>query len=274
MRHVLSFLHKRAGFKLVALLLSVALVALVFQLFGAYKGHALNVHTEIKATPPGIAMIIDQTGQPPSTDYDIGSSGENQPSKTEPTSQSGTESATPPGTETTPPGDTTPPQKPPIPLVIDIVEKIFGGGGAPPPSPVSLESNRPTVLTINTDIDFGTVFPEEILQGHFIVYLTGTGNATDNETWTNPFTAVTYNVTMLGKSPYKDIRPYLIVQRDPAESDIEPDNTANGTAADYIAQGHLDINAATPDTSDEWIVTLEVPDDLGDYWIEIMIEVP
>ena len=274
MRHVLSFLHKRAGFKLVALLLSVALVALVFQLFGAYKGHALNVHTEIKATPPGIAMIIDQTGQPPSTDYDIGSSGENQPSKTEPTSQSGTESATPPGTETTPPGDTTPPQKPPIPAVIDIVEKIFGGGGAPPPSPVSLESNRPTVLTINTDIDFGTVFPEEILQGHFIVYLTGTGNATDNETWTNPFTAVTYNVTMVehqNTNDYKDVRPYLVVQRDPAESDTEWDDTANGTAADYFAQGSL--NATDNDTGDKWFVTLEVPDDRGDYWIEIMIEV-
>jgi len=235
-RHVLSFLHKRAGFKLVALLLSVALVALVFQLFGAYKG---------------------------------------QPSKTEPTSQSGTESATPPGTETTPPGDTTPPQKPPIPLVIDIVEKIFGGGGAPPPSPVSLESNRPTVLTINTDIDFGTVFPEEILQGHFIVYLTGTGNATDNETWTNPFTAVTYNVTMVehqNTNDYKDVRPYLVVQRDPAESDTEWDDTANGTAADYFAQGSL--NATDNDTGDKWFVTLEVPDDLGDYWIEIMIEVP
>jgi len=163
MRHVLSFLHKRAGFKLVALLLLVALVALVFQLSGAYKGHALNVHTEIKATPPGIAMIIDQTGQTPSTDPDIGSSGENQqPSKTEPTSQSGTGSATPPGTVTTPPGDTTPPQKPPIPFVIDIIDKVFGGGGAPPPSvPCSLKKSsratssstslaRPTPRTLKT----------------------------------------------------------------------------------------------------------------------------
>jgi hypothetical protein len=273
MRHVLSFLHKRAGFKLVALLLLVALVALVFQLSGAYKGHALNVHTEIKATPPGIAMIIDQTGQTPSTDSDIGSSGENQPSKTEPTSQSGTVSATPPGTETTPPGDTTPPQKPPIPFVIDIIDKVFGGGGAPPPSPVNLETNGPTILTINTDIDFGTVFPEEIVQGHFIVYLTGTGNATDNETWTNTFTAVTYNVTMTDNvSPYKDLRPYLIVQRAPGEADDEPNDTANGTASDYFAQGSLNITAS--DTSDEWIVTLEVPDDLGDYWIGIEIKVP
>jgi hypothetical protein len=279
-RHVLTFLHNIVGFKLVALLLTVAMGVIIFQLSGVYKGHALNVYTEIKATPPGIAMIIDQTGQPPSADSNIGPSGDNQPSKTEPTSQSGTESATPPGTESatppgteaTPPGDTTPPQKPPIPLVIDIVEKIFGGGGAPPPSSVTLESNRPTVLTINTDIDFGTVFPEEILQGHFIVYLTGTGNATDNETWTNPFTAVTYNVTMLAKSPYKDMRPNLVVQRDPGESDIEPDNTANGTSSDYSAQGSL--NVTDNDTGDKWFVTLEVPDDTGDYWIEIMVEVP
>ena len=274
MRQVLSFLHKIIGFKLVALLLMVGMGVMIFQLSGAYKGHALNVHTEIKANPPGIAKIIDLTGQPPSTDSDMGSSGENQPSKTEPTPQSGTESATPPGTETTPPGDTTPPQKPPIPLVIDIVEKIFGGGGAPPPSLVNLESNRPTVLTINTDIDFGTVFPEETVQGHFIVYLTGTGNATDNETWTDNFTVVTYNVTMLLKASYEDMRPYMIVQRDPAEIDVEPDNTANGTAADYSAQGHLDANATPPDTGDKWFVTFDVPDDTGDYWIEIMIEVP
>lgn len=202
MRQIWIFLHKRAGFKLVALLLSVALVALVFQLFNTYSVHALKVRTEIKATPPGIAKIIDRTGRPPA-------------------------------------------------------------------GMINTRSNRPTVLTINTDIDFGTVFPEEILQGHFIVSLTGA----DGTSWNGTYTETTYNVTMTTNvTPYKDLRPYLVVQRDPAESDTEPDNTANGTTHDYFAQGSL--NVTDNDTGDKWFVTLEVPDDTGDYWIEIMIEVP
>jgi hypothetical protein len=191
----------------IALLLAVVLVGLVFQLFNTYSVHALKVRTEVKATPPGIAKIIDKKGRPPK-------------------------------------------------------------------GLINPKSNRPSILTINTDIDFGTVFPEETVQGHFIVYLTGTGNTTDNETWkTGPFTAVTYNVTMsTNVTPYKDLRPHLVVQRDPAEADIEPDNTANGTSNDYSAQGSL--NVTDNDTGDKWFVTLEVPDDTGDYWIEIMIEVP
>lgn len=277
MRHVLTFLSKGVGFKLVALLLTVGMGVMIFQLSGAYKGHALNVHTEIKANPPGIAKIIALTGQPPSIDSSTGSSGENQLPETEPTSQPGTESATQPETETTSPGDNTQPQNWFIPPVI---KKILGGDGedeAPPPSLINLKSNRPTVLTINTDIDFGTVFPEETVQGHFVVYLTGTSNTTDTDNWTTAptggFTAVTYNVTMTDNvSPYKDMRPYLIVQRAPGELDIEPDDTANGTDNDYFAQGSL--NVTDNDTFDKWFVTLEVPDDTGDYWIVILIEVP
>jgi len=208
MKRISLLLTKILSAKLLALILSVALVALVFQLFNTYGVHASKVKTEIKATPPGIAKIIDRTGRPPA-------------------------------------------------------------------GMINTQSNRPTALTINTDIDFGTVFPGETHQGHFIVYLTGTGNTSDNETWTSgPFDSVTYNVTMVAKSPYGDLRPHLIVQRDPGESDTEPDNTANGTASDYSAQGHLDANATPPDTGDKWFVTLEVPDDLDDYWIEILIEVP
>jgi hypothetical protein len=73
-------------------------------------------------------------------------------------------------------------------------------------------------------------------------------------------------------TPYKDLRPYLVVQRDPAELDIEPDNTANGTSNDYSAQGSL--NVTDGDNGDKWFVTLKVPDDLGDYWIQILVEVP
>lgn len=267
MKHILTFLHKGVGFKLVALLLAVGVGVMLFQLSGAYKEHTLNVHTEIKANPPGIAKIIDRTGQPPSTDSDIVSSGENQLSETEPASQ--------PETQTTPPGDNTQPQKWYIPPVI---KKILGGDGedeAPSPSSIDLKSNRPTVLTINTDIDFGTVFPGETLQGHFIVSLTGTSNTTDTDNWTTPFTSVTYNVTMklYSGSGFEDMRPFLFVQRDPGESDNEPDNTANGTAGDYWALG--DLNSDN-DTSDKWFVTFNATDDipLDDYWTEIWIEVP
>lgn len=201
MRQISLFLRKVVGSKLVALLLSVVLVALVFQLFNTYTVHALKVRTEIKATPPGIAKIIDQTGQPPA-------------------------------------------------------------------GMINTRSNRPTTLTINTDIDFGTTFPGETHQGHFIVSLTGA----DGTSWNGTYTETTYDVTMLLKASYEDMRPYLIVQRDPAESDIEPDNTANGTAGDYFAQGSLN----TTDISDKWFVTFYATDDipLDDYWIEIMIEVP
>lgn len=264
MSHVLTFLSKGVGFKLVALLLTVGMGVGIFQLSGAYKGHALNVHTEIKASPPGIAQIIDQTGQPPSIDSDLGASGESQLSETEPT----------------PPGDNTQPQESSIP---SIIKKIIGGDReyeASPPSLINLKSNRSTILTINTDIDFGTVFPEETVQGHFIVSLAGTGNETGvDEPW-GPYNAVTYNITMqavngAGYEQYKDMTSYLIVQRDPSElPETEPDSTANGTAGDYFAQGHLDTNAVPADTSDKWFVTLEVPDDTGDYWIVILVEVP
>ena len=202
MRQISLFLRKVVGFKLVALLLSVALVALVFQLFSVFRVHAMNVKTEIKATPPGIAKIIDRTGRPPA-------------------------------------------------------------------GMINTQSNRPTALTINTDIEFGTVFPGETHQGHFIVSLTGA----DGTSWNGTYTEITYDVSMLLKASYEDLRPYLIVQRDPAElPESEPDNTANGTTGDYFAQGSLNAT----DTSDKWFVTFNATDDipLDDYWIEIMIEVP
>ena len=61
MRQISLFLRKVVGFKLVALLLSVALVALVFQLFSVFRVHAMNVKTEIKATPPGIGRYSGPT---------------------------------------------------------------------------------------------------------------------------------------------------------------------------------------------------------------------
>ena len=272
MRHVLIFLRSIVGFKLVALLLTVGMGVILFQLSGAYKEQALNVHTEIKAYPPGIVKIIDQTGQPSPVDSDTGSSGENQPTETEPTSQSGTESAMQPGTETTPPGDNTQTQKPSLSPFID---EIIGGGGAPPPSLVNLESNRPTVLTINTDIDFGTVFPGEECEGHFIVYLTGTDNSSGTDQWPGdwptPFISANYTLLLVSKNGYGDMRPTMVVERDTSETDTEPDPIANGWIVDYQAMGSLDKNADPSDTGDKWIVSWNATDTIDEFWTEIRI---
>ena len=63
MTQFLLLLHKIVGFKLVAALLTTATVGvLVFQASNVLKVHALNVHIEVKATPPGITQIIDRSG--------------------------------------------------------------------------------------------------------------------------------------------------------------------------------------------------------------------
>ena len=208
MRHVLTFLSKGVGFKLVALLLAVGIVALVFQLSSAFRVHALNVKTEIKSTPPGIAKIIDRTGRPPA-------------------------------------------------------------------GLINPQSNRPTALIINTDVDFGTVFPGETVKGKFIVYLDKVTNTSSNTSWNTTYTWITYNVTLLEELDYtcEDIRPYLIVERDTVESDNETDPLADGTNNDYFARGSL--NFTDNDTFDKWFVTFNVTDNisLNDYGAEVLIEV-
>ena len=269
MGHILALLHNIVGFKVLAILLTVAMGAMVFQLSGPFKAHALNVHIEVKPTPPGIVKIIDRSGEPPSgivnpegngptaftTDSDTDSGtvffGEPPPEgEGEPPPEG--EGELPPPPETTSP----PPDKKPAPK----------GGRAAPSGTVEPHDIGP-ILTINTNIDFGTVFPGETVSGNFTIYLTGV----DTIPWTGTYTSISYNVTMLSKFGYQDMKSSMIVERDPNEApETEPDSIADGPIGDYTAQGTLDPN----DISDTWIVRLEVPDVQGDYWIEILIEVP
>jgi len=273
MGHILIFLHKIVVFKILAILLSVGMVVVVFQLSGTFKAHALNVHTEIKANPPGIVKIIDRTGNPPPGI--VNPTGAQPPlptSGSEPnTSGTGLPGEPPPdGNGNNGPGGTpgkgnSQSQTGFIPPGLSNI-RGGGGGAAAPAGAGSSEGSSGPLLTINTNIDFGTVFPGETVTGNFTIYLTGV----DNTPWVDgPYTS--YNVTMLAKMGYQDMKSSMKVQRDPNEApETEPDPIADGPIGDYTAQGTLDSN----DISDTWIVRLEVPDGLGDYWIEILIEVP
>lgn len=110
-------------------------------------------------------------------------------------------------------------------------------------------------LTINTDIDFGTVFPGQTVSDYFELCLI------------DPNSSLTYDIDLelkpldpldppLGDFP--DMRPYMTVERDPAEApETEPDGSADGRINDYEAEGSLDGPAG--DECDKWIVTLYVP---------------
>jgi hypothetical protein len=131
----------------------------------------------------------------------------------------------------------------------------------------------PDGLEINTDIDFGIVFPQQIRTDHFKVCL--------SKTWCGccSQTKMDYKIVLELKplecggwgchqtEYYPDLRPYLLVERDPAETGepAEPDGTAGGLASpdDYIARGHLDARAG--DKCDTWLVTMKVPIYRGDY---------
>jgi hypothetical protein len=120
----------------------------------------------------------------------------------------------------------------------------------------------PDGLEINTDIDFGIVFPQTTRTDYFKVCL--------SKTWCGGGQAKTDYKIVLERKPlecgrwgchpteyYPDLRPYLMVKRDPAENHEppEPDGTAGGD--DFIARGHLDDRAE--DKCDKWLVTMNVP---------------
>ena len=279
MGHILIFLHKIVGFKLVAILLSVGMVVMVFQISSAFKVHALNVHAEIKASPPGIARIIDRTGNPPSGI--VNPQGQQPPfptSGTDPTT-SGT------GLPGEPPGSPTPPgdngnngpegtsargqgQSQTMPLPPGLSNLLGGGGGGGPPglfSPQQSTPLSPTALIINTEIDFELMFPGETKTGNFTVHLSDTQ-------WDNPpggpwgpFTGVDYKIFLnAGGSSTANMTPYLTVYLSPTE--VAAGETDNVTFA----------TVNTTDTSDCWWVTFEAPDEppaFGDYSANITVEV-
>jgi len=82
MGHILIIiLHKIVSLKLLAVLFLVTTVVMIFQLSTAFKVHALNVHTEIRADPPGIVRIIDRTGSLPAGITDPDDDSDTEPSE-------------------------------------------------------------------------------------------------------------------------------------------------------------------------------------------------
>ena len=73
----------------------------------------------------------------------------------------------------------------------------------------------------------------------------------------DPGDEVDYTLTLNPQGSLPDMRPFLVVVRDPAELDDETDAEADGTAGDYAAAGHLDKDAA--DECDKWLITLTAP---------------
>jgi hypothetical protein len=140
----------------------------------------------------------------------------------------------------------------------------------------------PDGLEINTDIDFGIVFPQQTRTDYFKVCLSktwcecggcggcGSGCGGGCRSGCSSQSKTDYKVVLnLKPLPcsrcshetkyYPDLRPYLIVQRDPSETGepAEPDGIANGIGGDFIARGHLD--AFKGDKCDKWLVTMRVP---------------
>ena len=265
MGHILIFLHKIVVFKLLAILLSVAMVVVVFEFSSAFKVHALNVHTEIKANPPGIAKIIDRTGNPPPGI--VNPTGAQPPLPTSGsgpnTSGTGVPGEPPPdgngnnGLGGTPGKGNSQSQATSIPPGISNI--LGGGGGGAPMIAGSSGGSSGPALTINTDIDFGTIFPGETLEEEFTISLTNPGSPI----------LVEYHIEIDAVGGYYDLTPYLTVVRDSNETDSVSDN---------VTFASLGVGE---DVSDRWLVTL-APDPVlgdtptGDYWttITLYVDVP
>ena len=136
------------------------------------------------------------------------------------------------------------------------IARIIARDGRPPRGQLNLKSNRPTALTINTNVAFGAVFPGESNQGEFTVYLNVDGHPA--------YTRVEYHLVLATPGGSQDMTLYLTVVRDPAETDT-----------DTVASASLDSTGAPSDISDRWLVTLTLPDDPppGDYWTTIRVVV-
>ncbi len=117
---------------------------------------------------------------------------------------------------------------------------------------------KKNVIYINSDIDYGDVFPGEEVTGHFTVYLQE--NVPD----------VYYTVNMTASD--SGMSNYLVTQRHYGVGDDEhnePDDVANGLNGDFKAEGYL--NSHDGDIYDEWWVTFYVPDMTGDYNTQILV---
>ena len=264
------------GFKIIAVLLLVAVTgAMVFQLSDVLRVHALNVHIEVKSTPPGVIRVINRSGEPPpgivnpegsgptafTTDSDV-DSGTDLPGDNKPAPPGKNKPKPPDEDEPTPPAEDKP-----IPPGIT---KIIQGTGVPPPGIVKVAGNDGSALYINTDIDFKTVFPEETLTQHFIVGLQGVQSGGPPWWGGGNYTYVCYKITVraVSGSPYLDLSDNVTVWKDYLnETDNETDEWA--IPPDNVAWGTVSAN----DTTDKWWVTLNAPDITGQYECEIEVRV-
>lgn len=137
------------------------------------------------------------------------------------------------------------------------IGKVILKKGSPPPGKVKIGGNK-NIIYINTDIDYGDVFPGEEVTGHFTVYLL------------EEVESVIYTIEMTD-SP-SGMRANLVTARPYGIGDDErnePDDIADGLSGDWNASGYL--NRADGDTFDEWWVTFRVPDVLGDFDAQILV---
>ncbi|MCH8346468.1 MAG: hypothetical protein IIC87_06015 [Chloroflexi bacterium] len=90
-------------------------------------------------------------------------------------------------------------------------------------------------INLVQDIDFGIVVPGEDYPDDFEICIKDAASGDK----------VDYTLTLNPQGSLPDMRPFLVVVRDPAELDDETDAEADGTAGDYEAAGDLDEDAAT-----------------------------
>jgi len=142
-----------------------------------------------------------------------------------------------------------------------------GGGGGTGPAVQIINSNE-NLIYVNTDIDFGTVFPGEVVSGSFTVNLI----VDDDVDYT---ITLSENATCASDPDCNDIRPYILVQKIQTAGDMDDDpDHAHGVFVppdyleDYEAEGDLTDET---DEFDIWTVTFYVPDVLGEYQAIIVI---
>ena len=145
--------------------------------------------------------------------------------------------------------------------------KATANRGSPPPGMVKIAGGQ-NFLYINTDIDFGTVFPGEVVSGSFTVNLI----VDDDVDYT---ITLSENATCASDPDCNDIRPYILVQKIQTAGDMDDDpDHAHGVFVppdyleDYEAEGDLTDET---DEFDIWTVTFYVPDVLGEYQAIIVI---
>ena len=103
---------------------------------------------------------------------------------------------------------------------------------------------------VELDIDFGDVFPGTVEYSSFTI---------------GSVEKVPYDYIIKMDAPVdpavSDIRPYLLLVRDPTEEDTEADGPISG-APDYTGPGSFESSS---DLSDKWLVTFFVPVSTGNY---------